>query len=93
MALANCTQDTGQGGFRTYSQAVTADGTTCLFADSAAMEATAARRSSRTPAASATCNGTDEDGNALRVRTGADDPRATRSPRRVRAPRWSPPCR
>ncbi|CAM5244549.1 HAMP domain-containing sensor histidine kinase [Streptomyces fumanus] len=74
MALANCTQDTGQGGFRnTYSQVVTADGTTCLFANSVGeIKVTAADKKVIENAGNTeplTRNGTDEDGNALRVRT------------------------
>ncbi|MFF5101744.1 ATP-binding protein [Streptomyces sp. NPDC000134] len=74
MALTNCTQDTGQGGFRnTYSQVVTADGTTCLFANSMGeIKVTAADKKVIENAGDTTAitrNGTDAKGNALRVHT------------------------
>ncbi|GAA4786989.1 HAMP domain-containing sensor histidine kinase [Streptomyces ziwulingensis] len=73
-ALANCTQDSRGGGFRnTYSQVVTADGTTCLFTDSVGeIAVTAADRkviNSAGAQPNLLRNGTDEDGNALRVLT------------------------
>ncbi|MEU4652370.1 HAMP domain-containing sensor histidine kinase [Streptomyces sp. NPDC023723] len=76
-ALATCTQTPRVSGFgnNTYSQVVTADGTTCLFTNSAGeIQVTDADKKVVAQSQSGTGNGilrngTDEDGNALRVLT------------------------
>ncbi|MGP2436734.1 sensor histidine kinase [Streptomyces sp. JW3] len=74
-ALATCTQTPRVSGFgnNTYSQVVTADGTTCLFTNSAG-EIKVTDADKKVVAQSGTGNGilrngTDEDGKALRVLT------------------------